>query len=602
MKADFNFLKRIILFLAVFCLFTFSLSAKKKKSALTSKATGNYEAEAESLQEESQPTPAAEEETAESEETEVKVKLPSARRTYFSKIDPAIVAGVEKGSPSSLKEAMAKIRKNESEYTDVEKVLIEIASEILKTAWPSEKQTWDSFSVNNDNSYIGAIESERNGIFDSSTGNQDFLSTILPAFIIFRPSYNLSQNQNCYNAISASLQLNPSSVLANYMMGLLCEKEQNNAEAKVFFQTAYELDQPALELSLSYARILQKTGDLTTASSIMSTLPSDSLNLDLLKQKAYVAFASKEYELAEEYVGKVLQQTPNDLDFVLFRAKILTEKKDYIHAVSLLDMYARQNNTAIDYLILRARVQMDWSKNTSAATDTIEKALQLYPDNLEALMFAARISSVTDSPVAGKYADELSSKVLQAEPDNEAALYYALNGLAKRENWQEAYLISSKLVQKASPASEIIEKHVQICIKLGKKNEAFECAKKALDINPNDETLLQAYILAYSETASRDLVVKYINSLLDSSSAKMKSYLYYRRSYLQYSEDNALSDLRSSLISNPRNSDALFRLYEIYYAKKDYRKAQYYLRQVVAINPNDTSVKKLNEALTKLIQ
>jgi len=133
LKVDFNFLKRIILFLAVFCLFTFSLSAKKKKSSITSKATGNYEAEAESLQEESQPNPAAEEETAESEETEVKVKLPSARRTYFSKIDPAIVAGVEKGSPSSLKEAMAKIRKNESEYTDVEKVLIEIASEILKT-------------------------------------------------------------------------------------------------------------------------------------------------------------------------------------------------------------------------------------------------------------------------------------------------------------------------------------------------------------------------------------------------------------------------------------------------------------------------------------
>ena len=56
------------------------------------------------------------------------------------------------------------------------------------------------------------------------------------------------------------------------------------------------------------------------------------------------------------------------------------------------------------------------------------------------------------------------------------------------------------------------------------------------------------------------------------------------------------------MISNPRNADSLFHLYEIYYGKKEYRKAQYYLRQVVAINPNDTSVKKLNEALTKLIQ
>jgi len=67
-------------------------------------------------------------------------------------------------------------------------------------------------------------------------------------------------------------------------------------------------------------------------------------------------------------------------------------------------------------------------------------------------------------------------------------------------------------------------------------------------------------------------------------------------------EEGALADLRSSLISNPRNDDALFRLYELYFNKKDYRKAQYYLRQVVAINPNDNSVKQLNEALTKLMQ
>ena len=113
---------------------------------------------------------------------------------------------------------------------------------------------------------------------------------------------------------------------------------------------------------------------------------------------------------------------------------------------------------------------------------------------------------------------------------------------------------------------------------------------------------MQAYVLAYSSVGSRDAVIKYIDSQINTSSQKMKSYLYYRRSFLQLTEEKSLADLRSSLISNPRNSDALFRLYELYYAKQDYRKAQYYLRQVVAINPNDSSFKKLNEALTKLIQ
>ena len=74
----------------------------------------------------------------------------------------------------------------------------------------------------------------------------------------------------------------------------------------------------------------------------------------MLKQKAYIAFAEKKYDDAEVYVARVLQQTPNDLSFLLFRAKIFVEKKDYIHATTLLDMYARQNDDDLEYLLLHS--------------------------------------------------------------------------------------------------------------------------------------------------------------------------------------------------------------------------------------------------------
>ena len=130
----------------------------------------------------------------------------------------------------------------------------------------------------------------------------------------------------------------------------------------------------------------------------------------------------------------------------------------------------------------------------------------------------------------------------------------------------------------------------------------MEVAQRAYTANPTSETITQGYILASTQMLSRDESIKLIDSMLPTASSKIKSYLYYRRSFLERSEDTTLADLRSSLIANPRNSDSLFRLYEIYYDKKDYRKAQYYLKQVVAINPNDSSVRKLNEALTQLIQ
>ena len=67
-------------------------------------------------------------------------------------------------------------------------------------------------------------------------------------------------------------------------------------------------------------------------------------------------------------------------------------------------------------------------------------------------------------------------------------------------------------------------------------------------------------------------------------------------------ESTMLSDLRSSLISNPRNSDALFRMYQIYFKRKDYRKAQYYLKQVVSLNPNDETYLRLNKELDQLVK
>lgn len=591
MKSRFS--KDILIFsLVAFCFTESVFSAPKKKKTDSKKGGGQVTAtydNSEDLQLNAAETP--EEET---------IMLPMQKRTYFYKVEPEILAGVENGSPESLRLAMSKIRKNESEYEANEKVLIYVASKIMAKVWPSEKITWEVFDVADDNPYVGALNSVEKGVFDSSTGNEDFLTTLLPALLVVSPSFDLSLSSQCKNALEAALNRNSSSVVANYLMGVLLEKQSNISGAVLFYKKAYESTNNSKEIALAYSKALITAGDTKTAAEVISAVSNEN-DLDVIKQKAYIAFENRELEKAEAYVGRVLQQNPTELEFVLFRAKILVEKNDYIHAVYLLDMYARQESSSHDYLILRARVQLDWSKNMTAATETVEKALQLYPDSIDALMLAARISSITDSPVAGQYADDLAAKVLEKNPGNEIALSYALAGLVQRENWKDAYEISKKLIESSNVDSNSVYNHVLICTQLQKYSEAYEFSKKQHEKNPEDEQLLMAYVLAYTHTGNRDAVVKYIDSLIETSSPKMKSYLYYRRSYLQFSEDKVLADLRSSLISNPRNSDSLLRLYEIYYGKQDYRKAQYYLRQVVAINPNDSSVKKLNEALTKLI-
>lgn len=534
-------------------------------------------------------------------------KLPknSKKRTYLYKIDENALNLIENGSPSSIQEGVQLLNKPDSNYPENEKVLISVSASIMEIVWPSQKVTWSPFENTEDNPYTGAINSSKNGIFDSSTGNVDFLTTLLPVLVIFS-NVKLSPEdyKNCEKAVKASLELRADSVLANYVAGCLYEKLSEYENAEKYLEFAYSKNPEVVEICIEYSKVLRANKKMELAAKVVESISGNSniSDIQVLKQNAYIAFEEKDFDKAEDYVARVLQQVPNDLEFVLFRAKIFIEKKDYIHAVSLLDIYSRQNDSDVEYLILRAKVQLDWSKNTSAATETVEKAMQLYPENTNVLMLAAKISSVIDAPVGGKYADELAELVLSKESGNADALTYALDGLIQRENWQNAYEISRQLISIKSDDSEIISRHVTVCIMLGKKTEALDYATKAYNANKTDETLLEAYVYAYCQSSSRDSSLQLVNSLMNNSSSKVKSYLYYRRSYLQRTEDLILADLRSSLISNPRNSDALFRLYEIYYGKKDYRKAQYYLRQVVAIKPNDSSVKKLNDALTQLIQ
>ena len=180
-----------ILFLAAVLIISspaFSASKKKKKA-------NNAEPEQEKVE-----TPVAAE--AQVDDTSYSIKLPSGKnqRDYFSKVDSNVMNGVYNGSPEALREAMSLMRHKNREYEECEKVLAVVSAEIMKLVWPSEKITWDIPAVSDDNPYTGAISSVKQGVFDSSTGNVDFLTTLLPALVITNTSSDISILEPCENA------------------------------------------------------------------------------------------------------------------------------------------------------------------------------------------------------------------------------------------------------------------------------------------------------------------------------------------------------------------------------------------------------------------
>jgi len=529
-------------------------------------------------------------------------KSKQGSRTYFSGVDKETMAAVENGSPESIRAAVSRIRKPELDYTETEKVLLSVMAAVMEMVWPSEKVDWDVPEVTDVTPYLGAIDSARKGVYDFSTGNIDFLTLVLPSIVVISSDNVSGYAQSAEQALERGLRIRPDSVLAQYLLGILCQKTGRNTDALAHFISASQGSPSCLETSYARAVCLKNLGRMDESSAIAGMLvaryPSD---IRILKLCAETSFALKSYSSAEEYVARVLQQDPNDLEYILFRARILTEKGDYIRAASLLDVYARQNSTSRDYLLLRARIQRDWSKNISAAVSTIETALAKYPDDVDVLLFAAQLAAVTDAPVGGRTSEQLAEAVLMSDPDNREALRYQIEGTVESGAWQKAYTLSKKLLAKDN-SHQTIFTHIRICLEIDKSDEAWNLISPIYRDNPDDEDVLQSYIVVLTRTGRASQALSLINSRLQNASPKMKSFFYFRRSFLDSGQDQILADLRSSLIANPRNGDALFRLYQLYYNQKDYLKAQYYLKQVIALDPNNAAMRKLNDDLIKLIK
>ena len=520
---------------------------------------------------------------------------------YFSGIPDEILRDVEIGSPEALRSAYAKLKKPSVEYAENENVLLFCIEEIARVVWPSMDFSAGEPRISQRNAYVGAIESARNGIYDTSMSGSDFLSRALPSLVLCGNSGRSDYFERAKQDLLAALEINSKSVLANYLLGILFVNMKKEEEAVEHFKAAAG-GTSAFEVDFRLASALNALSRYGESQTIIDRLiVAQPSNLRLLKLAAQNSFDRGNYASAERYAMLILTQNPADLEMVLFRAKVFVQTGEYLKSASLLDVYAKSNPNSKEYLVLRARIQKEWNRNSTAAIATMEKALALYPNDSEVVLYAASLAGETGKNIGGRSGAQLSSQILSDDPENPEALSFLIQNLADEEKWADAYAASKKLIEKNSSV-QTISTHVKICLALGYLDEAWKSASSLYEKNPNDETAIQSYVDAMVRTGRTAQASRFINSMLDSAQSAMKSFLYYQRSFLVSGETAQLSDLRSAVIANPRNFDALFRMYEIYFQKKDYRKAQYYLRQVIALNPGNENFARLNSELDKLIK
>ena len=525
------------------------------------------------------------------------------KKNTFSTIDKSILDDVKKGTSASLKNAFASLRQSDQNYTEEQAVILNIINGIVDVLYPNDKIQWPVSTLTEENDYISILESVKKGVYDDSATEKDFFVKVLPSLVLITSPNSIGFFADSKKSLDEALVEFPNSFMATYLRGLLAFRQQSYTEANSFFQKAFKIDSSYANLKKTYAASLIKTGDNDLAFSLASELlEKDSENFELLRLCAYATLNAGKTQEAQLYIVRALQQQPNNADFILLRAKMLMVNGEYLNASSLLDAYSRNDNTSKDYLLMRATLQRDWNKNLSAASNTISDALYLYPDDVEVLIFATSLMLTTKQQIGNRSSHELVDYVLTLDAENLEAKELLLKIFVSENQWQKAYELSSELIKNKAVGVNSILTRIEICINLKNMQDARR-ALSVLSEKTDDKAVLDLELIRILiAEGNKAEALKQISLALNKDySNQVKSDLYYERSRISSNSESQLADLRSCLTSNPRNLNALLALYNYYFDKKDYRKSRYYLRQAIALNPQDSSLLEFSAHLDELL-
>lgn len=485
--------------------------------------------------------------------------------------------------------------------TDQNRSALALAGELMKILYPMEAVSWPIPSVPEGDKYNAIIRSARMGAYDYSADDGDFLSLVLPSLVLAVSPAPGEYYDEAGRALEKAADMNRDSVLPPLLSGMLAERRANIPLSEEQYRKAWTLDSSCYPAGVALARSLIRRGKGSEALAVSRQLSGRyPASVAMTRLCAEAAFAMQDWGTADGFILEVLKAEPNNAAFLLLRARILVERKEFLKANSLLDAFATTSRTDKDYLLLRARVAREWNRNPVSATAFLQDANRLYPDDRDVLLATAEIAYQTGQTINQKTGRDLVKSVLAAESDNKAALSLLMTDYINSMDWSQAVRLGERLVSIEATESARL-RLVQAYLGAGSNAKAVSLARSLYaSPSPGDE-VTGLYLRALTETGDLGTANSIIQARMSGASSGLKSVLHYYESRLLTDPDARLSVLRSSLLADPRNGLALFAMYEWYFERADYRKAQYYLKQVIALEPMNRKYSQLLSNLDDLL-
>lgn len=504
------------------------------------------------------------------------------------------------GSPSSLEHAVQLAQDAKYLSAADAKAYGWVAYELARLVYPELAGDLPPSPISPpDTPLVRAFIDARNGKTASSGSGTGPLFELFPAFSIFRLKTSAA-NAATLLAIERFSRFGLPSAAGRLAQGIALERSGDRVGALDAYAAGESIAADCYPATLGKARMLVELGRGTEALSALEALGGSIADgLASRRIKAQALYAAGRWTEALPLITAVLLDDPLDSRFALMRAHLLVERGEYKQAAPLLDAYAGINPDDRLYILLRARSAIDGAKDRNTATAVLRRGLQLYPNDQDIIILSAEVFSGGDAADRA-LSVELAQRALATEPASTRALRVLLSADLASGDFQGAASHADAILA-ARPDYADPESLYKAYRGAGRLTDASRVAQSWRARDPASEPAALAWASMLVERGEKAAALDLVTRLLaGKGSPSYRSTLYWLQSRLQTTEDAVLASLRSALIENGMNIDALAAMSDIYVRKADYQRARFYLKQAISIAPDRPDIVERRNVLAQL--
>ncbi|HUW71199.1 MAG TPA: tetratricopeptide repeat protein [bacterium] len=504
------------------------------------------------------------------------------------------------GSPSSLEHAVQLAQDAKYLSAADAKAYGWVAYEMARLVYPELAGDLPPSPISPpDTPLVRSFIDARNGKAITPGSGSGPLFELFPALSIFRLKTSAATAATLLATERFSRFGLPSAAI-KVAQGMALERSGDRSGALDAYAAGESMALDCYPATLGKARMLVELGRGSEALSALEALSGPiGDGLASRRIKAQALYAAGRWTEALPLITAVLLDDPLDSRFALMRAHLLVERGEYKQAAPLLDAYASINPNDRLYIVLRARYSIDGSKDRATATMVLRNGLQLYPDDQDITLLAAEVFSGGDTAERAQ-AIELANAALTKDPASTRALKVLLSADIAAGDFQSAALHADAILA-ARPDYADLESLYKAYRGASRFADASKVAQSWRARDPNSEPAALAWASMLIERGEKSAALDMVTKLLaGKGSASYRSMLYWLQSRLQTSEDAILASLRSALVENGMNIDALAAMSDIYVRKADYQRARFYLKQAISIAPDRPDIVERRNVLTQL--